>query len=115
VSAKHTPGPWVVRRNGITGYPAAIEAINACNKTRGKVGPSVTRWNAITLPSSEEGQANANLIAAAPELLEALLEAEAGLEFAGADKEPEGQFVPAPTLALRIVRAAIAKAKGEAQ
>ena len=49
------------------------------------------------------------------ELLEALMEAEAGLEFAGADKEPEGQFVPAPTLALRIVRAAIAKAKGDAQ
>jgi hypothetical protein len=36
-----------------------------------------------------------------------LLEAEAGLEFAGADKEPAGQFVPSPTLALRIVREAL--------
>lgn len=44
-------------------------------------------------------------------LLEALREAEAGLEFAGAEKlqEVDG-FVPSPLKAWRIVRAAIAKA-----
>jgi hypothetical protein len=45
----------------------AIDAPDACNKTPGKVGTSITRWQAITLPSSEEGQANARLIAAAPD------------------------------------------------
>ena len=37
----------------------------------------------------------------------ALLEAEAGLIMAGADVEPSGDFVPSPTAALRIVRAAL--------
>lgn len=54
--------------------------------------------------------ANARLIAAAPDLLQALLDAEAGLEFAGADVEPPTDFIPTPTLALRAVRAAIQKA-----
>ena len=41
------------------------------------------------------------------EALKALAEAEHGLIFAGADKEiADGDFVPAPTAALRIVRAA---------
>lgn len=48
----------------------------------------------------------------AGELMEALREAEAGLEFAGADIDiPEGDFVPSPTVSLRAVRAAIAKAE----
>ena len=38
----------------------------------------------------------------------ALLEAEAGLIMAGADVEPVCDFVPTPTAALRIVRAALA-------
>lgn len=46
-------------------------------------------------------------------LVQALREAEAGLEFAGADKPvADGEFVPAPTLALRAVRAALAEAEG---
>jgi hypothetical protein len=50
------------------------------------------------------------------DLLTALREAEAGLEFAGADQlAATGDFVPAPLLALRAVRAAIAKATGGAQ
>jgi hypothetical protein len=40
-------------------------------------------------------------------LLFALLDAEAGLEFAGADKEIYGEFIPTPTLALRAVREAL--------
>jgi len=117
VSAKHTPGPWFTT-DGI------YNEIKALSK-RGKTWV-IARITAARV-GHDEARANANLIAAAPEtaaerdrlrkvndeLLEALMEAEAGLEFAGADKEPEGQFVPAPTLALRIVRAAIAKAKGE--
>ena len=37
----------------------------------------------------------------------ALVEAEAGLIFAGADVEPVGDFVPSPTAALHIVRATL--------
>lgn len=45
-------------------------------------------------------------------LVEALKQAEAGLEFAGADQmKPTGDFVPTPLLALRAVRAAIAQAE----
>lgn len=45
------------------------------------------------------------------ELVDALRQAEAGLEFAGADQmAATGSFVPAPLLALRAVRAVIAKA-----
>lgn len=40
-------------------------------------------------------------------LKKALLEAEAGLIMAGADVEPASDFVPSPTAALRIVRAAL--------
>jgi hypothetical protein len=58
-----------------------------------------------------QARANAALIRMVPELVDALREAEAGLEFAGADREiPEGDFVPSPTLALRNIRAMLAKA-----
>ena len=102
IDLKHTPGPWVW-----------TEKQRVLNSAHGKVidhadyeGMWFARYD------DAEDEANARLIAAAPDLLDALREAEAGLEFAGADKEPEGQFVPAPTMALRIVRAAIAKAEG---
>lgn len=69
--SKFTPGPWEVveSRNG---YPYQISARTASDNIAGAVGKSITRWAAIALPSSEEGQANARLIAAAPELYEAL-------------------------------------------
>ena len=66
---KHTKGPWVIRRS-LQGFPYQIDAPN------GHKGPggitSVTRWAAISFPSSPEGEANARLISAAPDLLEAL-------------------------------------------
>jgi len=65
---KHTPGPWEVVRNS-QGYPYAIKAPNGNRGPGGIV--NVTRWAAIGLPSSQEGEANALLIAAAPDLLAA--------------------------------------------
>ena len=50
----------------------------------------------------------AGLEAEVHRLRAALAEAEAGLVFAGADVEPVCDFVPTPTAALRIVRAALA-------
>ena len=49
----------------------------------------------------------AGLEAEVHRLRAALAEAEAGLVFAGADVEPASDFVPSPTAALRIVRAAL--------
>jgi len=67
----YTKGSWIIVYNE-RGYPYGIDAPNG-NKGAGGI-INVTRWNAISFPSSEEGQANAHLIAAAPDLLEALEE-----------------------------------------
>jgi hypothetical protein len=98
MEAQHTPGPWVVTYNS-GGYPAQIMAPN------GDTGPggitSVTRWNAISLPSSIQGFANARLIAAAPDLLEAL-------------ENLENDNGAIPQHAWALAQAAIAKATGGA-
>ncbi|CDY76148.1 hypothetical protein BGLT_05221 [Caballeronia glathei] len=62
MSEKHTPGPWFVTGTGLSRY------------VEGKVRPGVLQevaWcGATEVP--EQMEANARLIAAAPELLEAL-------------------------------------------
>lgn len=57
MSAKHTPGPWTVMGDVIVGQPTYIVA---------------GIYNLRASNSEQEEQANAALIAAAPELLEAL-------------------------------------------
>jgi len=90
--SKHTPGPWKVRieksKDGFPNYK-----ITSCDKTEvyaacNSVGYSTT--------------ANAHLIAAAPDLLEALEHVQATLEFK--------RLYPGTT---NMVLAAIAKAKGD--
>lgn len=93
---RHTPGPWrsVHRSSG-----ADIEAA-------GKVVAHVPWLDA-------EGMANARLIAAAPELLEALerLESLTRHGWHGADRESiDGQYFAG---GLKRAQEAIAKAKGE--
>lgn len=96
MASKFTPGPWLVRCSA-KGYPYQIEAPNG---NRGPGGITcVTRWAAISFPTSTEGQANARLIAAAPNLLEAL---EAAFEM-HVSQHPKWEA---------IARAAIAKATG---
>lgn len=90
MSAKHTPGPWLVEHDtDITGSEASPEI--GCV---GKVDIAHVYLRAV--PGKTE--ANARLIAAAPDLLEALRVAE----------ESVGDLK-----ALEIVRAAIAKATGD--
>ena len=57
---KHTLGSWIIEGRSIQGKCFAGTYCNICDKVRGG--------------SPEESQANARLIAAAPELLEALRE-----------------------------------------
>jgi hypothetical protein len=103
--AKHTPGPWVVQYGHQTGYPRGIGAIKD-KGVKGAVG-CVVRFNGIGFPSSEAGRANANLIAAAPALLEALLGCVAAIERTAHCTEAER------LAAADKARAAIAKALGE--
>lgn len=79
----HTPGPWQIRRSR-SGYPYQIHAPNGSDEPSGI--KDVTRWNSICVPSLPEGEANAQLIAAAPDLLEALKQA---VEWNGYDDKGE--------------------------
>ena len=69
----HTPGPWEIRyaANGCP-YTITTTASGNFDKMPGRVGSQILRWGSFMLPSSAEARANARLIAAAPELLEAL-------------------------------------------
>ena len=110
MSAQHTPGPWDLDRSGFI------------REARGPDGCGILIASACDLSrSASEGEANARLIAAAPELL-AALEALCR-EFsvvrrdlsridnnAGHDSSHERE---AAKEVLRLARAAIAKARGE--
>lgn len=73
----HTEGPWEIKRSK-QGYPYQIYAPYGDDRAKGRVGQSVTRWGAISMPSSAESEANARLMAAAPELLAELQRLVAG-------------------------------------
>lgn len=100
MSAQHTPGPWALASSGANCFTVHADdsaSIVAYTMPRFKV----SKGHAEPTSPSEEDWANARLIAAAPELLEAL---EAIV--AESDKLPEHQF--------QLAVAAIAKAKGGA-
>ncbi len=105
-AAKHTPGPWYVsKRNPLRVIESGPRALTLA--TVGTNGHGVTAEGA-----QAEAEANARLIAAAPELLDALRDAMQAVEvFHGPiawevfrDHSPE----------MKRWRAAIAKATGEA-
>lgn len=101
MTSKHTPGPWFTKREGFsTVYVEArlrgstIQEVAACGPTEA---------------GSEQQEANARLIAAAPELLEALIRADQMFREIGfiaeADRLRPGSLGSE-------IRAAIAKATG---
>jgi hypothetical protein len=94
----HTPGPWRTDRNDI--HSGQISVVHHC------VGNDwVEVWSPdATAADEKEMEANARLIAAAPELLEALESMVEMVEMNGFGK----------AYAMDISRAAIAKAKGDA-
>jgi hypothetical protein len=97
----HTPGPWMYRLDTGTGY-GRIESTRRDLPNNDPVVLAVREdWNRY-LSETPEGQANARLIAAAPEMLEAL-RAMLGL----------GNITSfQPGRAEALARAAIAKAEG---
>ena len=98
----HTPGPWKVERADSDGANVVAIAQVAWCGTNGS-------WskNEHQFISAKEAKANAHLIAAAPDLLEALIAAETVLTF-----EHGGEPLNTRN-ALFLARAAIAKAKGD--
>lgn len=100
--AKHTPGPWQTDRNNV--HSGQIATVHHCLNN-----DWVEIWSPDAFAETEEMQeANARLIAAAPELLDALEDLVSFMnlapELANYDIEVE----------LEDARAAIAKATGRA-
>jgi hypothetical protein len=98
MSTQHTPGPWLTDRNNV--HAGQIATVMHCKN--GWVEIWTDKWAETGLEEDEQ-EANARLIAAAPDLLEALKDALCALECCGKD-------YPAATKA----HAAIAKATGAA-
>lgn len=63
---KHTPGPWTINRHG------AIVGGDFTEYTNGRGQSQIAMATGAHNISDEERNANANLIAAAPDLLDAL-------------------------------------------
>lgn len=101
-NAQHTPGPWDNMADGTN-----VKAFNS--------GVAIAQLENIPcgVSSYKERQANAKLIAAAPELLEALKWTESWIVKHGLDKAEliTGQWAEVPILG--TIRAAIAKATGK--
>lgn len=99
MSAQHTPGPWTFRKN----YGQTLDLLAA--------GGATSILNNARLMNQEP---NARLIAAAPDLLEALCNALPYLDDVLADKDQLACFKPGVVQAhAKAIRAAIAKATGE--
>ena len=101
---KHTPGPWKFYKGKLRPKFSQVMII----EIRDKTGKSIVKWtgfDGVNLPKKEI-EANARLMAAAPELLEALKTLITAL-----DNCP-GEF-NYPAKIEDMARAVIAKAKGE--
>lgn len=94
--SKHTPGPWKVDKYIDSGKPSLSVSAN---------GSEVAQASSWAGDGADEAGANARLIAAAPELLEACREAKEVL-----DDLPCGAAE-----ALKKIDAAISKAEGNAE
>ncbi|MFN3731329.1 hypothetical protein [Comamonas testosteroni] len=103
--AKHTPGPWEATGNLVRspmhqpeGLPRGVQIVE-CR-------------DGYFLPHTEEAKANARLIAAAPELLEALQEFDDAMKEAG-DWPGTTNELQRLLGVVDKARAAIAKSKGQ--
>ena len=95
--AKHTPGPWELARNDQ--HAGSIATLYGCEG--GYIEVWTTKW-----PAGVNQEANARLIAAAPELLEALQSIVDDHEFCG------NSWGDRREAWIATARAALAKAEG---
>ena len=101
---KWTPGPWAVERNKRTwGW------VDVVGPSLGVGGP--TQATDLTLADEVKRIAEAHLIAAAPDMYAALLVAELASEELCQGQDPANEC----WVTLATIRAAIAKARGEAE
>ena len=109
MGSKHTPGPWKA-----TKFNPATGEIDDCYLY---VEPGIAVIERKVKGHDQHDIANARLIAAAPDLLEALIKVTATLAW-NAHGEcraiHDGPIMPS-SQAIEVARAAIAKAKGEEQ
>ena len=92
--ANHTPGPWYVKRNGVR---------SPVNSEDGR-HIAMINYNPMTIPD-EMHEANARLIAAAPEMLEVLIDLQESAQYWSEYDVPIG--------IVDRLNAVISKAKGE--
>ena len=105
---KHTPGPWETDRNNV--HTGQIATIHHCLNN-----DWVEVWSPNWPMDEAEQEANARLIAAAPELLEALMEAvECGMVPISSAVEGGASAYSAQVRCADKIRTAIAKATGGA-
>jgi hypothetical protein len=76
MTTKHTPGPWLIGNNGKQGKKSPTFRIWRTDPDQPQGEDFRNRGYACIAPHVE-GEANARLIAAAPEMLDALIKAEA--------------------------------------
>ncbi|MDM8352859.1 hypothetical protein [Brevundimonas diminuta] len=88
---KHTPGEWRLD-TGPSGRAYGVSAVTPLG-----LRVPVVVWRGIAKPASDEGQANARLIAAAPDLFEAV---QALLNTSGARKSGYDAFEYSKAVAL---------------
>jgi len=112
MNAKHTPGPWRVESINYDGDGGTLVRRNE-NNGRARCIANVWGIKNAKTPDAES-RANSHLIAAAPELLEAL---EALLEREGEhpdfEDDADGCDLVVTVGDIRKARAAITKARGE--
>ena len=97
--ATHTPGPWVRAEKGHGNYFHVGQVVDSDHMTI-----------AVAHGKNAETEANARLIAAAPELLEAL----EGIRWKSDDKDSMEFAARITYVQMDAIRATIAKARGEA-
>lgn len=107
MSAQHTPGPWVAERLDDEGH------YDITNVSKSAVIATTAGWyDDDDDRGTTEAAFNARLIAAAPEMLEALKDAQAAMAWWDNPEQCTEDF---KRVSLARARAAIAKAEGRAE
>lgn len=107
--SEHTKGPWQISPYTETSVQGANINRHICSTG----GPQIMAGKDGSTDWLGENEANARLIAAAPEMLEALKSV--GDLFDGLEFEVDAIAAASTHRLIRVVRAAIAKAEGEEQ